>query len=799
VLSPQKKSPDRETGPNQWRTVLVPGPLIIGMTGFVVYAAHTNASKSLLAAGLVVLAVGVAGSLLLARRERNLAHAKLERIAVALRRHRNGESPDASIGTGDRQSDDIENDLHALFGELTAAQSRLEKEIEQATREAHESMEATEIRNAELDLARRRAIDANRAKSAFLARMSHEIRTPMNGVIGFTRLLGKTSLDTRQSDFVSTIEKSARSLLRIVDDILDFSQLEAGKLVLGHESFSLRECVESAVGLWAPQAHARHLELVSLVYSDVPDQLVGDETRIIQVLNNLLGNAIKFTDSGDVIVRVMLEDEDEFHVFVTFAVSDTGVGIPLGDQQRLFTAFDQGSSNTGREFGGTGLGLSICHALVTAMHGQISVTSRLSEGSVFRASVRLDRDPDAMPIRLVPPLNRRGLLIDQHNLSRIALQNALTDMGLAVDELPRFDAADTAEMSRYDLLIAGCSDEKRDIDKALALINDVVLNQGKPALALVSSSDEATLQRFRDAGATACISKPAPRRQLQLCLRACFSTPPTNADTTLTAQAASPPPGTSADSERLLRGKLCLAADDHPINLQLITHLLRDLGAEVLQANDGDDAVEIAALRPVDLVFLDIHMPRMNGLDAARRIHELPHLRNVPIIALTADAAEKNQRNVIRAGVQKTLIKPVSEQALHDAVAAILANVEIINTVSGGQDQSEVVANQPVRDELQALRIAGGSKGVAEKLFADLCKELPRAVEEMLVSMDSRDWSELWQQAHRLHGASAVCGVPALKHALGELQPVLALEDEAAAEVLLRRVAEEAERVVALQ
>lgn len=712
----------------------------------------------------------------------------------AMRRVQKGERKVRVHCQSEGEMGELERGFNAMAQELSSAQARQQEKIDQATREAQESMEVVEIRNAELDLARRRAIDAYRAKSEFLANMSHEIRTPMNGIIGFTRLLEKTELSEKQRDFLATITKSASSLLRIVDDILDFSRLESGKLVLNHEPFQLRECVETAVALWAPQAHARHLELVSMVYSDVPDYMVGDETRIIQILNNLIGNAVKFTEEGEIVVRVMVDEDETDSVIVTFAVSDTGIGIPLGEQQRLFIAFDQGSASTAtnRTFGGTGLGLSICHSLANAMNGQISVTSRLGEGSVFRVALKLELDADAPPQRHSPPLNRRGLLLERHNLSRIALRNALADLGLAVDDIARENEIDSVDMSRYALIVIGCTDDERDVREALQRISTLYNTYHLPIIALVSSSDEDLLGRFTEHGAAVCLRKPPQRRHLQQSLRDCLRGEPV-----VTAAAERPYNDRREEvfdeDGPLLQGKTCIAADDHPINLQLITHLLQDMGAKVLQASDGDEAVDFAHRNHVDMAFLDVHMPRMSGLEAAQQIQAISGVRPVQIVALTADAAEKNQRNIARAGIQRFLIKPVNEKDLRTTVVDLLAGKSPAPYVKAGNANKHV--ERSVRDPEQALRIAGGSQGIADKLFAELRGELPEAVGELRRRFAERDWAELWQLAHRLHGAAAVCGVPALYHALGDLQPAVSLEDESTAGVLLERVAEESRRI----
>ncbi|MCB1790592.1 MAG: response regulator [Gammaproteobacteria bacterium] len=763
---------------------------------FAVYLWLGEQRPGLAVAWLFVVALALTVTLFIAAYRLRHMLRPLKIVNRAMKRVQDGERDVHVMRVSDGEMGGLESGFNAMAEELAMAQDRLQDKIDQATREAQESMEVIEIRNAELDLARRRAIEANRAKSEFLANMSHEIRTPMNGIIGFTRLLAKTDLNEKQNDFLTTIQKSASSLLRIVDDILDFSQLESGKLVLNHEPFQLRESVESAVTLWAPQAHARHLELVSMVYSDVPDYLVGDETRIIQILNNLLGNAVKFTEQGEIVVRVMVDEEDEHTLNVTFAVSDTGIGIPLGEQQRLFLAFDQGSANTNRLFGGTGLGLSICHALAVAMNGQINVTSRLGEGSVFRVTLQLERDPDEPAVRHSPPLNRRGLLIERHNLSRISVRNALNDLGLAVDDISREAEIADLDMTRYALVVVGCSDDERHVKETLHLIERILEEYRLPVIALVSSSDEELLARFTNHGVNVCLSKPPNRRHLHQSLRDCLRAG------TPAAPPAFPTPAAAGsnpidEAGPLLQGKVCIAADDHPINLQLITHLLTDMGAAVLQATDGDEAVELAARNAVDMAFLDVHMPRMNGLDAARHLHEMESGRPLHIVALTADAAEKNQRDIARAGIDRFLIKPVNEDELRTTVIDILAG-RLPTPYVKATTESTPVRDWPVRDEEQALRIAGGSQSIASKLFSELRNDLPGSVDELKQKVGERDWPELWQLAHRLHGAAAVCGVPALYRTLADLQPAISLEDEAAVKVLLERIEYEAGRIAEL-
>jgi two-component system sensor histidine kinase BarA len=304
------------------------------------------------------------------------------------------------------------------------------------------------------------------------------------------------------------------------------------------------------------------------------------------------------------------------------------------------------------------------------------------------------------------------------------------------------------------------------------------------------------LGRFVASGAGYCLSKPPRTRHLRESVLGCLRSM-NAAGTSASMRSPDAPREVRINSEQPLEHKCCLAADDHPINLQLIVHLLRDMGAEVLTASDGHEALALAQTHAIDIAFLDVHMPRMNGLEAARRIQSLRAGHELPIVALTADAAERNLRDIARAGFHRYLIKPVNDEDLRATVDALLLDgppTMSLNASTTGSIQEA----WPVRDQQQALRIAGGSENIAGRLFRELRAELPTAIEGLQSKLAERDWSELWQLSHRLHGAAAVCGVPALYHALNDLQPAITLEDEGTVSLLLERVDREAQRIIAL-
>jgi two-component system sensor histidine kinase BarA len=410
--------------------------------------------------------------------------------------------------------------------------------------------------------------------------------------------------------------------------------------------------------------------------------------------------------------------------------------------------------------------------------------------------MRLDVDPEAPPARPAHALNRRGLLIEPHELSRIALHNMLAELGLAVNAIASIDEMPPEDVVEMDLLMIACGGNQQETDAALSLMRTILERYTLPVIALISSSDETQLARFTKAGARYCLSKPPQRHDLLQALRGCLSTTDTAAGTGV-FESERGERAQGFDRALPLAGKTCLAADDHPVNLQLITHQLADLGADVIEAVDGAGAVQAAREHAVDMAFLDVHMPGVNGLEAARQIQALDPGHKLPIVALTADAAERNQRDIHRAGIERCLIKPVNDDRLRAVVAELLNGKPAATSIvhAGAAPSSD--AAWPVRDQAQALRISGGSENIAAKLFDELCNELPSALADMRASYDRNDWQELWQQAHRLHGAAAVCGVPALYHALAELQPSVSLEDTASIEAHLRRVADEVSRLLA--
>lgn len=322
----------------------------------------------------------------------------------------------------------LESGLNAMAGELSKAQAEMQQNIDQATEDLRETLETIEIQNIELDFARKEALEASRIKSEFLANMSHEIRTPLNGIIGFTELLLKSPLPRQQRDHLSTIRKSSEILLTIINDILDFSKIEAGKLILDRIPFQLRDIVEEVMVMLAPAAHSKNLDLVPLVYNDVPDNIMGDPLRVKQVITNLVNNAIKFTQTGEVVLRASLEEEDKESNQITLrlSITDSGVGLSRAQQQSLFNAFSQADASTARQYGGTGLGLAISKRLVEEMGGKIGLESELGKGSTFWFTLTSELSSTGEAIAPKDALfGEKAIYLDQQKTTGLAVEHML--------------------------------------------------------------------------------------------------------------------------------------------------------------------------------------------------------------------------------------------------------------------------------------------------------------------------------------------------------------------------------------
>ncbi|WP_348685319.1 two-component sensor histidine kinase BarA [Aeromonas bestiarum] len=705
---------------------------------------------------VIMVLIGLAVSTLFGFRLVKSVTQPITDMVQAVHKIREGRLDTRVSGQLTGELDMLKNGINAMAKALSEYHEEMQQNIDQATSDLRETLEQIEIQNVELDMAKKRAQEAARVKSEFLANMSHELRTPLNGVIGFTRQLLKTALTPSQTDYMQTIEKSARNLLGIINDILDFSKLEAGKLQLEHIPFSLRDTLNETMHLLGPSAHDKQLELSLQVDAEVPDYLTGDPMRLQQVLTNLTGNAIKFTERGNVDVRIeQTGGSNGNKVRLNVLIRDTGIGISEEQQRQLFQAFNQADSSISRRYGGTGLGLVITQKLVQQMGGQIRFESELGKGSVFSFSLDMDVSPlpqtDKLPLDRIQ--GKRVWLLEPDPFSHSSLCALLAEWQLDVQSL----AIDTIwpEMSNQDMVIIGSS-TLHTPQQVIARLDG--LDGQQNTIVLLSSHEPALYDAMLAHGAQHCLSKPTNHRKLLHAL--------------LSPEAAKSAP-LPAPTQRQVQQVKVLAVDDNAANLKLIAAMLKEMVSQVVVCKNGKEAVRLAQSQPFDIIFMDIQMPIMDGISATQAIRSQSLNTETPIVAVTAHAIPGERERLIRQGMDDYLAKPIDESML----------AQLITDFAHRRHQNH--ADQQI-DWSLAVRQAAGKLDLAKEMLTMLMASFDEVdpVLEAALTGQVED-AEVLAQLHRLNGGCAYSGVPGLQRLLSQLEqqlrdgvPVSELEPE---------------------
>jgi two-component system sensor histidine kinase BarA len=582
----------------------------------------------------------------------------------------------------------------------------------------------------------------------------------MNGILGFVRLLNNTQLSGEQADYLRTIEQSAKNLLRIINDVLDLSKIEAGKLSITKMAFNLRECIEDVEILVSPSINEKNLEIATLFYDDTPELLIAPQDRIRQILINLVGNAIKFSDKGIIIIRAMLEEIKGDTAIIKISVSDQGSGISAKNQKILFHSFTQLDESDTRQYGGAGLGLSISKSLAKAMQGDIGVESELNKGSTFWFTFEctIPQSEDILAESTRPFEGKSIGIYDQNETSLLCIAHAFRQLGFSILEYHNINELNNlgADKNKPDIFVLNLP--TNEISEVASLFNDLELTD--KSLAIVKSLTVDTLKTLRQFNLGNYLSRPFRTSDLIAALTV-ITTEVEGVTGSASLSSASPAP-------KRLDGVSILVAEDNPINAKFISTILKRSGADTTIVGDGQLAVDEFSSKKFDAILMDIHMPTMTGIEATRRIRELeaPDQR-IPILGLTAIKIGSDKSKYNHAGLDEVLEKPIAvDELLHEIAYRVHTN--------GSHSTDQLPSTSPdtsFRDWL------GVDKKLACTMNEMLLAELPETKSKLLESNSRKDWKALRNELHRFLGGLSYCNIPKLEMLTIEFQQSLKTQD----------------------
>jgi two-component system sensor histidine kinase BarA len=625
---------------------------------------------------------------------------------------------------------------------MDKSRHQLEQEVEQTTEDLRNNIELVEEQNVRLDIARKDAIAASNVKSQFLANMSHEIRTPLNAILGFSQELHSDSLPPEKQEQVSIINAAADNLLSIVNDVLDFSKIEAGKLKINNHPFSPNEMLEDMVSVMAKSAHLKNLEFIYNL-EPLPDKLIGDSYRIKQVLNNLLGNALKFTDQGFISLSASGKIRDHGIYELVLKIEDSGIGISREDQRKLFVAFSQVDDALSRSYQGTGLGLVICQELVKLMRGELSLQSTPNSGSTFTVTIRSNLLNTNLSLSQDSEwLDKKIIYFDPFPQSRYCGVKILTYLGASVTGVESLTYLRKLKQ-HYDVVFICMPHNKESIlpnileaTRHLNTDNAVFLYSG-----IVSLSNRSDLSQYF-----------SHKMRLPLTLgklNSLLHTPEESPNDKLQQRLAALP------------SAKVLAVDDMEINLHLLTTWLKNTNLQLTLAYSGADAVSQCKEHEFDLILMDVQMPNMDGLEATKQIRQTDLNLGTPIIAVTAHAFKEEQDKLLASGMDDYLPKPINFSDLIDLIKRWCQLADPIDK------------QRPSFDWSLALMRANQNEDAAKDILQQFVQQLPGLVEAIEKANQNENYDDMQAKVHQLHGACCYTGVPAMLTLCSDLEGAL--------------------------